>query len=61
VAVVVDRGERAGPRVEDLDGIGSRADLRSQVRNDDVDERLHQAVPRRRLAEHQRLRPRVVP
>ena len=53
--------ERTDPRVEDLQRLRARLDLRPEVRHDDRDERLHQRVPHRGFAEHQGLRALVRP
>ena len=55
------RTERADPRVEHLQRLRARLDLRAEVRQHDRDERIHQRVPHRGLAEHQRLRALVRP
>ena len=59
-ALVVAGFECPHPAVEQLHDLDAGLDLRQQVRPDDAGERVHQHDPRLRLAEHQRLRPRVV-
>ena len=55
---VVRRRERPDPRVEELDDVRARAHLGRDVRREHVCQLRHQRVPRLRLGEHQRLRPR---
>ena len=54
---VVGGGEDAGPAVEDLDGRGPGVELGAQRGQGQVGEPLHQLVPERGIAVHQRLDP----
>ncbi len=60
VGHVVRGREGADPRVEQLDGADPGGDLQTEMRHDDVQERGHQRVPRRGLAQHERLRSGVI-
>ncbi len=53
--LVVRRGQRPRPRIEQLHRTGTGPHLGTQVRGDDVGQLLHQAVPRRLVAVHQGL------
>ena len=54
LAVVLGR-QRADPRVEDLDRLGARFDLRDDERADHLGQPVAQPVPRLGVAVHQRL------
>ena len=56
LAVVLGR-ERPDPRVEDLDGLGARFDLRHDEGADHLGQAVAQPVPRLGVAVHQRLGP----
>ena len=53
--VVVGAAERAGPRVEQLEGAGAVVELAGDRRSRMLDEALHQLVPQHRLGVHQPL------
>src|SRR5690242_10800 len=55
LAVVVAR-ERPDPRIEKLDGLCARIDLRHEIPPHDLGELAHEIVPRARIAVHQALR-----
>ena len=59
VALVVRRGERAGPGVEQLHGLGAARDLAAQRGHGQVGQAVEQSVPERLVAEHQGLGQRV--
>ena len=56
---VVRAAQRAGPGIEHLERLHSRVNLRPQVVGDHLGEPIAEAVPRRGLAEHERLGARV--
>ena len=56
---IVAAPERSGPRIEDLQRLDARLDLRLQVVRDRVGEQGAETVPRGRLRIHERFRPRV--
>ena len=58
--VVVRGRERPDPRVEELDHVGARLDLRGDVARELLREPVEQRMPGRGVAVHQRLRPREV-
>jgi hypothetical protein len=59
VLFVVGRGQRAGPRVEQLDGRRACFHLRPQAGDGEVGQAVEQVGPQGRVAVHQRLRPPV--
>ena len=58
--LVVGRREHADPRVEELDRVSTGRGERRDVRRELIGEPLHERMPHRRLAVHERLRPREV-
>src|SRR5690606_6752637 len=60
VVDVVDRRQRPGPGVEELDGRGAGVDLDLEVGRGDLGDLAHQRVPQLGLGVHHRLGPGVV-